>query len=323
MKEIEIEGKTVTIAVEAGLEKLGMARSEVEVVVIDEGSAGFLGIGMKPAKVRIRPKHWSADGTAAAPAPATPPPQREERRRPRPASERPPRRESRPSSGDAHSRPPRSAAPERRGRAPEPRPQRAPAPEPRPSSGEAHDRLPRTASPESRPAPAPRKELREIELTDAERANACAVTETVLKEIFQLAGLAQSRIKTSWDPRQSRVLAEVETEDAGLLIGKGGKTLESLQFLTTVIVGRKTGKPTAIQVETENYWKRIEEKLLSEAERAAEEVKRTGAPFRFEPMEPALRRLIHRRLAGNPDVETASEGEGPWRKVVLKPRSGG
>ena len=115
-------------------------------------------------------------------------------------------------------------------------------------------------------------------------------------------------------------MAEVATADAGLLIGKGGRTLEALQFLTTVMVGRKTGTPTAIQVECEGYWQKIEAKVISETEHAAAEVKRTGRAYRFEPMEPAMRRLVHRRLVDDPDVETASEGEGPWRKVVVKPR---
>ncbi|MDE2291667.1 MAG: Jag N-terminal domain-containing protein, partial [Elusimicrobia bacterium] len=72
MKEIECEGKTVTIAVEAGLKDIGLRRDQVEVQVIDEGSAGILGFGVKPARVLVREKRWGEGAAEAAPA-ATPP----------------------------------------------------------------------------------------------------------------------------------------------------------------------------------------------------------------------------------------------------------
>jgi spoIIIJ-associated protein len=133
--------------------------------------------------------------------------------------------------------------------------------------------------------------------------------------------MPESKVTCAWDTAQNRAKAEVETPEPGLLIGKNGKTLESLQFLVTVIVGRRTGVSTAIQVECEGYWKKVEEKILEDVGRAVEDVKRTGRPFRLEPMEPALRRLVHRKLQDDPDVETASEGEGPWRKVVIRPKA--
>jgi spoIIIJ-associated protein len=142
----------------------------------------------------------------------------------------------------------------------------------------------------------------------------------VVKEVLALTGLSAPTTRTAWDAEQVRVRVEVETPDAAILIGKGGKTLESLQFLVTVIVGRRMGVPVAVQVDSEGYWKRIEERIGADVQAAVSDVKQTGRPFRFEPMEPAMRRLVHRKLMNHPDVETASEGEGAWRKVVVKPR---
>ena len=106
----------------------------------------------------------------------------------------------------------------------------------------------------------------------------------------------------------------MECADAGLLVGKGGKTLESLQFLTTVITGRRMKVPVAVQVDSQGHWRQIEEKIVSEIEKAVSEVKATGRAFKLEPMEPAMRRLVHRKLTKHPEVETSSEGEGSWRK---------
>lgn len=293
MRETEIEGKTVTIAVESGLKELGLRRDQVEVEVLDQGSPGFLGIGAKSARVRIREKIWGEGAKE---------PQEPKERKAGPTSK--PRRDPEPrrssrgrhSGGRGGDRGPSGRQDRKRD---EPRGRRRRSPE----------KQPRRERP-SRPAP----------VEDVDTGKACETAEAVLKEILDLASLTDAKVTCVWDEEQSRVRAEVETADAGLLIGKAGRTLEALQFLVTVIVGRKTGVPTAIQVESQGYWKKIEEKILSETERAVREVKRTGRSYRFEPMEPALRRLVHRKLVDDPDVETSSEGEGPWRKVVVRPK---
>lgn len=282
MKELEMEGKTVTIAVEHGLKEIGLRRDQVEVQVLQEGNAGFLGIGAKPARVLIREKRWGPE----APEPSEPP-------------------SVRPAAPKPAARPHSTPRPERHA----PRGERSPRPH---------------AAPEHRPHPAPeRREPRpQPEDVPVDTAKACAVAQEVLKEFLPLLGVAEVGVNTAWDPEQARVRAEVETADAALLIGKGGKTLESLQFLVTVIAGRRMGSPVAVQVDSQGYWKRIEERIVADIGAAVDQVKKTGRPWRFEPMDPAMRRLIHRKLMNDPDVETASEGEGPWRKVVVKPRKG-
>jgi len=195
-----------------------------------------------------------------------------------------------------------------------------------PKPAHAHrGRRPQTPAPKPRQGEEPRREEErapEKPKPDipVDTAKACETAEAVLRDLIALTGLAAPTLRTGWDPEQVRVRIEVETPDAALLIGKGGKTLESLQFLVTVIVGRRMGSPVAVQVDSQGYWKRIEERIVADIETAVGDVKRTGQPFRFDPMDPAMRRLVHRKLMNHPDVETASEGEGPWRKVVVKPR---
>ncbi|MBI5200069.1 MAG: protein jag, partial [Elusimicrobia bacterium] len=74
------------------------------------------------------------------------------------------------------------------------------------------------------------------------------------------------------------------------------------------------------QIETAGYWEEREESILTVVHQAIEEVKRTGKLVRLQPMDSSLRRMIHRALAESPDVDTVSEGEGAWRKVVLRPK---
>lgn len=270
MKEIKTKGKTVTFAVEAGLTELGLRRDQVEVEVLDEGTTGFLGLGSKPAEVRLREKIWTGD-----------------------AKETP--SNAKPTELLGEEVPPPHVV-GKRPTEPPPSEQRASKP--------ARTHRPKTERPEV--------------VVDPEKA--CAAATEVLREILALTGIKNPEVRCQWDKEQGRVMAEVDTEDSALIIGKGGRTIEALQFLVTVIVGRKTGAPTAIQVDTQGYWKKIESKILEEVDSAIEEIKKTGKAYKFDPLEPSLRRLIHRKLADHSDVVTASEGEGPWRKVVIKPR---
>ena len=275
MRELEIEGKSVTVAVENGLKELGLRRDQVEVQVLAEGSSGFLGIGAKPAKVLLREKHWADPASGPSEPPLA-----------RPASKS------------------------------------APAPK-RSRPREEHRERPAAANGHAQAAPEAHRAERPAEDAPVDTAKARETAEGVLREILTLMGISDASIKTGWDAEQWRVRAEVECADAGLLVGKGGKTLDSLQFLTTVITGRRMKVPVAVQVDSQGHWRQIEEKIVSEIEKAVSEVKATGRAFKLEPMEPAMRRLVHRKLTRHPEIETSSEGEGSWRKVVLRPRAKG
>jgi spoIIIJ-associated protein len=103
----------------------------------------------------------------------------------------------------------------------------------------------------------------------------------------------------------------------GILIGRRGETLDALQYLTNLAVNRKTEKRVNIILDVEGYRKRREETLNRLARRLAEKVKRTGNKVMLEPMNPHERRIIHTALQNNMDVTTYSEGEEPYRKVII------
>jgi spoIIIJ-associated protein len=112
---------------------------------------------------------------------------------------------------------------------------------------------------------------------------------------------------------------EIEGDDSGLLIGRQGETLRSLQFLTRFIVGKQTGERANISLDVEGYDERRKQSLANLASRVAQRVVKTGRSIELEPMSARERRLVHIALAENSAVYTESSGEGRDRRVVVIP----
>ncbi len=106
-------------------------------------------------------------------------------------------------------------------------------------------------------------------------------------------------------------------EDMGVLIGKRGQTLDSLQYLISLVINRNTENYVKIKLDTENYRARRKETLENLAKNIAYKVKRNRKSVTLEPMNPYERRIIHSALQNDKLVETYSEGEDPYRKVVI------
>ena len=103
----------------------------------------------------------------------------------------------------------------------------------------------------------------------------------------------------------------------GVLIGKRGQTLDSLQYLVSLVVNKHRDVYIRVKLDTENYRERREQKLRSLAKNIARKVKQTRRPVSLEPMNPYERRIIHSALQRDPYVTTCSEGEDPYRHVVV------
>ena len=115
------------------------------------------------------------------------------------------------------------------------------------------------------------------------------------------------------------ITLDVSGDDLGILIGRRGQTLSSLQYVVRLIVAHQTQARVPIVVDVEGYKQRRYEALQALAQRMAEQVKTRGRPFTLEPMLASERRIIHLTLADDPDVTTESVGEGETRKVVIMP----
>ena len=173
---------------------------------------------------------------------------------------------------------------------------------------------------EKLPKEKPVKPAREIEvISDPEEIREIEERALVfLKEVFTSMDLGEVQITSKYNTKDGCLEVDFEGQDMGILIGKRGQTLDSLQYLTSLVVNK--GKSTYIRVklDTEDYRRRRKETLENLARGIAYKVKKTRKPVVLEPMNPYERRIIHSALQGNKFVETVSEGEEPYRHVVVK-----
>lgn len=142
-------------------------------------------------------------------------------------------------------------------------------------------------------------------------------TKTYLTRLFEAMEL-EAVISVEMDETENVLSVDVEGPDMGVLIGKRGQTLDALQYLISLYVNKKSkDKYIRVKLDTENYRERRKETLENLAKNIAFKVKRSRRSFTLEPMNPYERRIIHSTLQNDKFVATKSEGEEPYRKVVV------
>ena len=139
-----------------------------------------------------------------------------------------------------------------------------------------------------------------------------------LHDVFASMNLGEVEITSKYNTADGSLEVDFEGEDMGILIGKRGQTLDSLQYLTSLVVNKGKANYIRVKLDTEDYRKRRKETLENLARGIAYKVKKTRKTVVLEPMNPYERRIIHSALQGNKFVETVSEGEEPYRHVVVK-----
>lgn len=137
-----------------------------------------------------------------------------------------------------------------------------------------------------------------------------------LEKVFEAMNLTVD-ILIEKDEESNVVNVELKGDDMGVLIGKRGQTLDSLQYLTNLAVNKNAENYVKVKIDTEDYRKRRRETLENLAKNIAYKVKRTKRPVSLEPMNPFERRVIHSTLQNDKFVSTHSEGEEPYRHVVV------
>ena len=357
MDQAEASGKTVEDALRSALNRLGASREEVEIVILDEGKRGFLGRGGRDAMVRVERIPGSQPGPSAAQRPPDTRIPRGGQRGPREGAPReagegrqrggqrdrggrsggsggrtstragfdaaaPKLTDAdflRAPNGEGAATPPEAAAagtgergpgrngrPQNRGgRRDEPRPERQDRPE-RPRGERRHR--------DDEPAIAADINAPEVDF-------AAQTVDDILRILEIDAELSIREPLTAGDGLGA-VLAviDIKGEDLGVLIGRRGDTLLSLQYLVNLILARRFPGKGGVTIDVEHYRHRREEQVVSLAQRMAERVRETGSPITLEPMSAAERRLVHLLFAEDPALETNSIGEGENRKVVISSR---
>ena len=158
-----------------------------------------------------------------------------------------------------------------------------------------------------------------VQRTDEEIAQIKATALEFLSGVFKAMELPVE-IQMEYNAENGSLEVDFAGEDMGILIGKRGQTLDSLQYLTSLVVNKEQKDYVRVKLDTENYRKRRKETLENLARNIAYKVKKTRRPVSLEPMNPYERRIIHSALQGNKFVETYSEGSEPYRHVVVAPK---
>lgn len=203
MEYIEISAKTVSDAITEACQKFGVTSNKIDYQVIEEGSSGFLGIGSKPAVIKVALKNNIEDNA-----------------------------------------------------------------------------------------------------------------KNFLNDVFAAMNMTVV-VDVKYDEEEKSMDIDLSGDDMGVLIGKRGQTLDSLQYLVSLVVNKESEDYIRVKVDTENYRQRRKETLENLAKNIAYKVKRTRRPVSLEPMNPYERRIIHSALQNDKYVTTHSEGEEPFRKVVV------
>ena len=137
-----------------------------------------------------------------------------------------------------------------------------------------------------------------------------------LKDVFRTMNM-EVEIDVVYDADEKTMDIDLKGDDMGILIGKRGQTLDSLQYLVSLVVNKESEEYIHVKVDTENYRQRRKETLENLAKNIAYKVKRTKRSISLEPMNPYERRIIHSALQNDKYVTTHSEGEEPFRRVVV------
>ena len=152
-------------------------------------------------------------------------------------------------------------------------------------------------------------------LSDDEKNAVISKTDSFLSDVFRAMDIEVNK-KISFDDHGTLSI-NLEGPDMGVLIGKRGQTLDSLQYLVSLVVNKTKGNYIRVKVDTEDYRERRRKTLENLAKNLSYKVKRTRRPVTLEPMNPYERRVIHSTLQNDKFVTTHSEGEEPYRRVVI------
>ena len=163
----------------------------------------------------------------------------------------------------------------------------------------------------------PKEERKVPERSQEEIAEMKAEAEKFLSGVFKAMEL-EVEIKMDYKAAEGNLDIEFVGQDMGILIGKRGQTLDSLQYLTSLVVNKGRQGYVRVKLDTEDYRNRRKETLENLARSIAYKVRKTRKTVSLEPMNPYERRIIHSALQGNRYVETYSEGNEPYRHVVVK-----
>lgn len=309
---IRVTAKTVSDAITEASIQLETSSDNIEYTVIDEGSKGFFGIGSRKAMIEARKKFTDEDlmqevfGEKKEKAEK---PKREPKKEMKKEQMPELKKEAAPEKKEATHKPEK-----RENREVKKEPRRPAAVKPTEKEAEKPQEKPERPAEVAEEAVFAEPKQPRVP-ADPEEAKRRAVT--FLTDMFRVMDM-QIEVHASFE--DDTLSVDLSGEEMGLLIGKRGQTLDSLQYLTSLVVNKGKASYVRVKLDTEDYRNRRKATLENLAKNIAFKVKKTRRPVFLEPMNPYERRIIHSALQNDPYVTTHSEGEEPNRKVVVTPR---
>ena len=261
MEYITVSAKTLDDAITEALIQLGVTSDQLEYEVIEKGSAGFLGIGMKQAVIKARRKVVEVPEAEIV--------------------------------EDVKSEP-------------------AVMKKEEPKTVKKEIAKKETIKKETVKKEPAKKEA-DLANVESQTIEAC---EKFIYDVLKAMDMTDVKV-TSVVDEEGALSIDMEGSNMGILIGKRGQTLDSLQYLTNRVANKMQEGYVRVKLDTEDYRRRRKETLENLAKNIASKVKRTRRTVSLEPMNPYERRIIHSELQGDPAVSTHSEGEEPYRRVVV------
>ena len=318
----EITAKTVDEAITKACLEFGISSDNLEIEVVREGTSGFFGIGSKPAIIRVRRKAEEEEFSILEEL------KKEEQKKE--AARKEPKKEPRKDIKKEPKKEPKKENKEPRKEAvKEPKKEvkkDAPKPPKKENNKPAEKEVVKEAVKESAVKEAPvkketkqevkKEEKKPVVRTDEQVAAMKRDAEKFLAGVFKAMELPVN-IQIVYDKENDSLDINFDGEDMGILIGKRGQTLDSLQYLTSLVVNKEQENYVRVKLDTEDYRSRRKDTLENLARNIAFKVRKTRKAVVLEPMNPYERRIIHSALQGNKYVETYSEGNEPYRHVVV------
>ena len=321
---IEITEKTLDEAITTACRRLSVTSTRLDYVVVQKEKSGFLGIGAKPAIIKARVKDASEvtqailddviskaekklSGKAEAKKPA------EDMKKAEEKAEKASVKEVEKAEKKAEKAEKKEKEKEAK-KTVKKNKKKAPA-----SVKDVSESIPaasKESDAEEKAAPAPKKKPAIPQLTDEEISKIKKTAHDFLVDIFKAMEM-EVDISEDYQKDTGILTVNMEGEDMGVLIGKRGQTLDSLQYLLSLVINKDVDGYIHVKADTENYRERRKKTLENLAKNIAFKVKRTRQPVALEPMNPYERRIIHSALQNEKFITTYSEGEEPYRKVIV------
>ena len=293
MREITVSAKTVDDAITEASIQLGVTSDRMDVEVIEKGSLGFFGIGSKQAVIRVRLKEEKKEEVVAPVVTEV----KEEKVEVKAEPKAEVKKESKKNFKKENKEHKKDFKKDRKDHKKEVK-KEAPVVK---EEAKVEEKV----------------EKKEIEVAVVEDATKKACEEFLI-DVLKAMGMGAVELTTTID-EDGALAIEMKGDNMGILIGKRGQTLDSLQYLTNRVANKCQDGYVRVKLDTEDYRRRRKQTLENLAKNIAYKVKRSRKPVSLEPMNPYERRIIHSALQADDRVSTHSEGEEPYRRVVVTP----